>query len=62
MYLSNVSFSLQTSFAENKNGGKQIMELNEFIMSWLGLLLDFFRLVGLDSVADEIANKIVMPL
>lgn len=38
------------------------MDLNAMIMAWLGLLVDFLRLVGLDTVADEIANKIVMPL
>ncbi len=38
------------------------MDIKELVMSWISLLLDFFRMVGLDEVADEIANKIVMPL
>lgn len=38
------------------------MELKEFIMAWVDVILDFLRLVGLEDAADEIANKIVMPL
>ncbi len=38
------------------------MDLNAMIMAWLGPPVAFLRLVGLDTVADEIANKIVMPL
>lgn len=38
------------------------MDVKEMVMSFIGLFLDFLRLVGLDDVADEISNKIVMPL
>lgn len=38
------------------------MDIKELVMSWLALFIDFLRLVGLNDVADEIANKIVMPL
>ena len=38
------------------------MDIKALINSWLGLLVDFFRLVGLNDVADELASKIVMPL
>ena len=38
------------------------MDLKAFVMQWIDLDLDFLRLVGLNDVADEIANKIVMPL
>ena len=38
------------------------MDLKEFIMGWVNVIFDFLRLVGLNDVADEIANKIVMPL
>ena len=38
------------------------MDYKELINAWLGLLVDFLRLVGLDEAADELANKIVMPL
>lgn len=38
------------------------MDLKAFVMQWIDLALDFLRLVGLNDVADEIANKIVMPL
>ncbi len=38
------------------------MDIKALINAWLSLFVDFLRLVGLDNVADEIANKIVMPL
>lgn len=38
------------------------MDIEALIYAWLGVLVDFLRLVGLDTIADEIANKIVMPL
>ena len=38
------------------------MDYKELINAWLGLLVDFLRLVGLDEAADELASKIVMPL
>lgn len=38
------------------------MDIKALVYAWLGLFVDFLRLVGLDDVADEIANKIVMPL
>lgn len=38
------------------------MDIKEMVMSWLSLFIDFLRMVGLNDVADEIANKIVMPL
>ena len=38
------------------------MDIKELIMSWVSVMLDFLRLVGLNDVADEIASKIVMPL
>ncbi len=38
------------------------MDVKELVMSFIDLALDFLRLVGLNDVADEIANKIVMPL
>jgi len=37
-------------------------EIKALINGWLSVLVDFLRLVGLDEYADEIANKIVMPL
>lgn len=38
------------------------MDIRALVMSWISLFIDFLRLVGLNDVADEIANKIVMPL
>lgn len=38
------------------------MDTKTMVMAFIDLFLDFLRLVGLDNVADEIANKIVMPL
>ncbi len=38
------------------------MDVKTMVLSFIDLFLDFLRLVGLDNVADEIANKIVMPL
>ena len=37
-------------------------DIKALINAWLGVLVDFLRLVGLNDIADEIANKIVMPL
>lgn len=38
------------------------MDIKALVNAWLGVLVDFLRLVGLDDVADELASKIVMPL
>jgi len=38
------------------------MDIKALINAWLGVLVDFLRLVGLDDAADELASKIVMPL
>jgi hypothetical protein len=38
------------------------MDIKAMVMSFLGLFIDFLRLIGQDAIADEIANKIVMPL
>lgn len=38
------------------------MDIKELVMSWISLFIDFLRMVGLEDVADEISNKIVMPL
>ncbi len=38
------------------------MDVKALVMAWVDLFVDFLRLVGLDNVADEISNKIVMPL
>lgn len=38
------------------------MDYKAIINMWLGLLVDFFRLVGLNNAADDLASKIVMPL
>ncbi len=38
------------------------MDIKALVMSWISLFIDFLRIVGLDDVADEISNKIVMPL
>ncbi len=37
-------------------------DIKALINAWLGVLVDFLRLVGLDNIADELASKIVMPL
>lgn len=37
-------------------------DIKALIMSWIDVMIDFLRLVGLNDLADEIANKIVMPL
>lgn len=38
------------------------MDVRALVMQWIDLAIDFLRLVGLNDVADEISNKIVMPL
>ena len=38
------------------------MDVKALVMAWISLWVDFLRLVGLNDVADEISNKIVMPL
>lgn len=38
------------------------METKELVMRFIDLALDFIRLIGFADIADEIANKIVMPL
>lgn len=47
---------------QNIIGGSCTMDIKELVMSWLALFIDFLRMVGLEDVADEISNKIVMPL
>lgn len=37
-------------------------DIKALIMAWVDVMIDFLRLVGLNDIADEIANKIVMPL
>lgn len=37
-------------------------DIKALINAWLGLLVDFLNLVGLTEIADELSNKIVMPL
>ena len=38
------------------------MEPKAIVMAFIDLALDFIRLIGYADIADEIANKIVMPL
>ncbi len=37
-------------------------DIKALINAWLGVLVDFLRLVGLEDLADDLASKIVMPL
>ncbi len=37
-------------------------DIKALINAWLGVLVDFLNLVGLEEAANAIASKIVMPL
>lgn len=37
-------------------------DIKALINAWLGVLVDFLNLVGLEEAAEVLASKIVMPL